>query len=302
MALLVRTAAEVYDRRRQLLVLLLLALNLAAVGNVPGAAMFMRVVVGGAGLLVSPARDWSKGCYRVPNWRLDMYSDSECWEQLRWRREHIPTLALELGMPPLLRTSKGNVFTREEATVVLLRRFAHAGTWESILKWLGGRCRSAYVELFNEMLMILWNDFNDRITDISRWADSAGLFAEIIHASGAPTPRCIGFVDGTLRACSRPGQYQEEVYSGYKKRHGLKFQTVISPNGLITDFFGPISGRRGDGYMLRRSQLEARLAHLCQLAGAPFYVYGDPAYPLTKYILRGFKGPMTALQVVGWRV
>ena len=79
-------------------------------------------------------------------------------------------------------------------------------------------------------------------------------------------------------------------------------KAVISPNGLITDFFGPISGRRGDGYMLRRSQLEARLAHLCQLAGAPFYVYGDPAYPLTKYILRGFKGPMTALQVVGWRV
>mmetsp|Transcript_28369 Transcript_28369/g.65223 ORF Transcript_28369/g.65223 Transcript_28369/m.65223 type:complete len:245 (+) Transcript_28369:517-1251(+) len=78
------------------------------------------------------------------------------------------------------------------------------------------------------------------------------------------------------------------------------FQTVVSPNGLITDFFGPVLlfllGRRGDGYMLRASQFQSRMQRLCVRVGQPFYVYGDPAYPQTPYILHGFKGLMTAAQ------
>ena len=39
--------------------------------------------------------------------------------------------------------------------------------------------------------------------------------------------RCVLFVDGTLRRVCRPKEYQESIYSGHKKHHGLKYQGAI---------------------------------------------------------------------------
>lgn len=33
-------------------------------------------------------------------------------------------------------------------------------------------------------------------------------YAAVIHAKGAPLDTCFGFVDGTIRPISRPGQHQ----------------------------------------------------------------------------------------------
>ena len=121
-------------------------------------------------------------------------------------------------------------------------------------------------------------------------------WADAIHDAGAPAPRCIGFIDGTFRPHTRPVRGQRQCYSGYKKLHGIKFQSVVGANGLIVDFYGSIVGRRGDGYLLRRSGFLARMAALVAAEGAAFYVYGDPAYALSQYILRGFKGAMSPAQ------
>ena len=43
---------------------------------------------------------------------------------------------------------------------------------------------------------------------------------------------CFGFIDGTVRPISRPGQHQRIVYNGHKRVHSLKFQSVALPNGL----------------------------------------------------------------------
>ena len=42
-----------------------------------------------------------------------------------------------------------------------------------------------------------------------------------------------GFVDGTVRPISGPGQNQRVLYNGHKRVHAIKFQSVVSPNGLI---------------------------------------------------------------------
>jgi len=68
-------------------------------------------------------------------------------------------------------------------------------------------------------LIHIWQQFKHCLVNIERWADDAPVFADAIHAAGAPAPRCIGFIDGTLRASCRPENNQREIYSGYKKVH-----------------------------------------------------------------------------------
>ena len=58
---------------------------------------------------------------------------------------------------------------------------------------------------------------------------------------------------------------QESIYSGYKKEHGIKLETVYLPNG-ITALFGPVSCRQNDRGTLLLSNLDRFLeliqAHL----------------------------------------
>ena len=42
-----------------------------------------------------------------------------------------------------------------------------------------------------------------------------------------------GFIDGTLRKTCRPSYFQKLLYSGHKRAHGIKFQSVVTPDGLF---------------------------------------------------------------------
>lgn len=81
---------------------------------------------------------------------------------------------------------------------------------------------------------------------ISRWnfdIQSPAMLQEyvaIIHAKGAPQDDCFGFIDGTVRPISRPGQHQRVVYNDRKRIHSLKLQSVAPPNGLTGNIYGPV--------------------------------------------------------------
>lgn len=101
------------------------------------------------------------------------------------------------------------------------------------------------------------------------------------------------FLDGTLRrSCRQRGRddLQRENFDGHHRAHGLAFQSVVLPNGMIGDLYGPEPGRRHDSFLLRKSDLNPRLAALQQ--GKPFQgkVYGDAAYAVMSHIDRGFRG------------
>ena len=80
-------------------------------------------------------------------------------------------------------------------------------------------------------------------------------YADIIHAKGAPLNNCCGFIDGTVRATCRAEKDQRLLYSGHKGKHGMKYQFVVAPNGLIVNLFGPIEASRHDSFMLAKSGL-----------------------------------------------
>lgn len=73
-------------------------------------------------------------------------------------------------------------------------------------------------------------------------------FAIAIHRRlGYPleAARIWGFVDGTFRAICRPSKEQRRYYSGHKKKHGIKDQGIILPDGTIL-LYGPVEGRIND--------------------------------------------------------
>ena len=62
--------------------------------------------------------------------------------------------------------------------------------------------------------------------------------------------------------------------------HAIKFQSVVAPNGLIANLYGPVEGRRHDSALLAMSGLLPQLEqHSFSPDGPALCIYGDPAYP-----------------------
>ena len=72
---------------------------------------------------------------------------------------------------------------------------------------------------------------------------------------GSPLTNCFGFIYGTVRQISKPGENQRILYNGYNRVHSLKFQSVALPNGLIANLYRPVEGRHHDAGMLNDSGL-----------------------------------------------
>jgi hypothetical protein len=114
-----------------------------------------------------------------------------------------------------------------------------------------------------------------------------------------------GFIDGTLRKTCRPSYFQRLEYSGYKRLHGIKFQSVVVPDGLIALMFGPVNGCQHDSYLLSTSGV---LQHPHQLipedgsTGIIFSLCCDPAYPQSRYLFGGFQNAALGSPEAAWNM
>ena len=146
----------------------------------------------------------------------------------------------------------------------------------------------------NFVLNWIYNNFSHKLSDFNQdWLAPAKLseYADAIYQKGVAIDFCWGFVDGTVRPICRPSENQRMVYNGHKRVHAIKFQSVVAPNGLIANLFGPMEGRRHDCALLNASGLLQNLVQHSQTpAGQNLCIYGDPAYPIRPQLLGPFKG------------
>jgi hypothetical protein len=91
---------------------------------------------------------------------------------------------------------------------------------------------------------------------------------------------CVGFIDGTVIGISRPGNsfQQRAAYNGHKRKHALKFQALMSPDGLILHAAGPLEGRRHDWTLYMRSGLDEELEGGLCIADTQYCIHGDSGY------------------------
>ena len=89
-----------------------------------------------------------------------------------------------------------------------------------------------------------------------------------------------GFIDDTVRPIARPIQ---EQHSGHKGHHGVKYQSIVTPDGLISSIYGPDFSPGGDWKLWQESGVEGILwrVYAPNPLNAPnevLYLYGGPAY------------------------
>ncbi|KAJ2994640.1 hypothetical protein NUW54_g7515 [Trametes sanguinea] len=171
------------------------------------------------------------------------------------------------------------------------------------ITWCYNRTSSAISEAVNWVVSFLDNTWG-HLLDFDHTgllsASNLSRYAKAIYRRGAPIRSVWGFIDCTLRAICRPSRFQRQAYNGHKKRHMLKFQAVMLPNGMFGHLFGPFEGRRNDNFLLHASQL---LEKCTQFAVQPdtdehtpverryFQLYGDAAYGISPVLISPFSGP-----------
>ena len=229
-----------------------------------------------------------------PRFDIDTLTDDQCWVNLRFVKNDVLRLAALLDLPAVIHVSNGCVCTRVDALCMVLRRFSYPNRLCDLESFFG-RPTSALSLIINETVRVIWDKHRHRLTSLDvPWLHQNRLqqYADAVHEKGAPLVNCFGFIDGTVRPICRPTRHQKVCYNGHKRIHAIKFQSVVIPNGLIANLYGPMEGRRHDCALLRSSGLMDEFAarQVRDRQGLPFALYGDPAYPLRPYLLCPFRG------------
>ena len=222
---------------------------------------------------------------------LEQMDDDECKAEFRFRKEDVFTLLDALHLPPEIRVYNGVVFDSVEALCILLRRLSYPCRYGDLIPRFG-RPVPQLSMISNKLVGMLHTRFGYLLRNLDQpWLSRANLkaYADAIHQTGAALDNCWGFIDGTVRPICRPKQNQRAVYNGHKRVHAIKFQSVVAPNGLIANLFGPVEGRRHDSALLAMSGLLPQLAEYSfSPEGQALCLYGDPAYPHRVHLQRPF--------------
>jgi hypothetical protein len=152
-----------------------------------------------------------------------------------------------------------------------------------------GRSASYLSIVFNTNLRYL----NSRYRTILDWHpiltyNGMKSYADKLELASSRTSRIFGFLDGTFREICRPIRDQDLYYSGYYRAHGVKFQAIVAPDGLILSYCGPFMGRVHDVIMYNRSQIPEKLRQIMSHQ-EPLFLYGDSAYESCYRVITPYK-------------
>lgn len=184
-------------------------------------------------------------------------SEAECWGDFRMYRNDVLNLAHIFNIPDEIHCKNRTKCSGVEAFCIFLKRFAYPCRYGDMIQRFG-RSVSESCLISNYIVDHVYNNLGHKLTNLNQpWLSPIKLqeYATAIHQKGAPLQNCWEFIDGTVRPICRLGEHQRIVYNGHKRVHSLKFQSVIAPNGLIVNLFGPMEGRRHDCAFLNASGL-----------------------------------------------
>ena len=208
-------------------------------------------------------------------------------EQYRFEKHHIALLVSIFTLGPFIKLDNGTKVKSKLALCILLRKLVFP-VRTADLEELFGIDRSLCSRICNSILSHVFENHSYLLKIRKCLVNNNKEFwsSAIRNKNNCPLDSCLGFIDGTNKAICRPIKYQKKVYSGHKRQHTLKYQGVVAPCGIFLDLHGPHLGIRHDARILVDSQFIDRISH-CAPRG--YYIYGDPAYKIRRYIVGPFE-------------
>lgn len=136
--------------------------------------------------------------------------------------------------------------------------------WEQIESFIDGRKHLAQGSIATPMI------FN-------RLEPYASAISEVTGPSGVAD--VVTFLDAKLYFINRPGGgLQRVLFDGRKKRHGLRWQALVLPGGILALFSGPYEARMNDLRVYSQSRLDLELVPALTKIGRQHLVYTDAGY------------------------
>jgi hypothetical protein len=216
--------------------------------------------------------------YRHFSFSLDLMPPGRARAWLRFSVEEIIQLVPLLQLD-LVEYRDRNSVDPTTALCIVCARLSSPAKWYPIVD-IFGRSIAWLSKVFNDTVLFLAAAFSSSI----RWHHQLQSYDRLLEFTRGIEGVCgvqqiWGFVDGTFRGCRRPTDNSEQrlVYSGHKRLHGMNWQAIVTPDGLISSLVGPFAGSVNDWAIWRRSGCEEVLRTTFQDKDI-LYIYGDPAY------------------------
>ena len=179
-----------------------------------------------------------------------------CLSEFRFRKQDLqrladlpwPRLAVDLpGVREAVAVKNKYRVPFETGLLLVLYRLARPHKIHGDMETFFGMRRSHICATISTFVDALYNFSFKFLNNPVIYKPRIPMYAALIEQKIGIVNNIWGFIDGTLRKTCRPTAHQRIVYSGHKRAHGLKFQSVVTPDGLIVDLFGPIEGSRRTG-------------------------------------------------------
>ena len=225
-------------------------------------------------------------------------------------------------------------FSGEEILMISLIRLSYPARWIDVQHHFPGRSRQALQAAFYWFLDFMIQQWGYLLLNNREyWLPKMNDSADAIRCKLATLPTInyrqfhppshephgfsiFAFIDNTMIAMSRPGGprtdgeqaprtdnlLQQTWWTGWKKLHGMKWQTITMANGMDFEVWGPVSVRRNDLLTLNRSQILPKLAALQANQQVKFKIFGDSAYYDEEYLAtQAGRGMASCRESIEWR-
>ena len=184
--------------------------------------------------------DFPYDCYG--SLHLNEMDNSKCLAEFCFHKNDVPVLLEALQLLQSFTCHQGTTCDGIEALCIILRRFAYPCRYSNLIPRFG--CPVPELSMISNLVMdTVYQERNHRLTQWNNTLLNPPLlesYARGIDSKGSPLPNCFGFIDGNVRPICQPEQNQRIIYNGHKRVHGLKYQFVVLPNGMIANRYGPV--------------------------------------------------------------
>ena len=173
---------------------------------------------------------------------LEELDESESFAEFRFGKRDVRILKEVLQIPDTIICSQRSVCDGLEGLCMLIKRLSYPCRYGDMIHRFA-KPVPVLSMITNQMIDYVYNVHGNRVLNWNHEVLSPvnlQTYVDAVTARGAPLPNCFGFIDGTVRPISRPGEHQRLLYNGHKRVHALKFQSIALPNGLIGNLYGPV--------------------------------------------------------------